>query len=238
MGRKGWPLHRQDRKMKTSAMVGALILGASLVPATAAAQDRSGSVQVKAFATGVLPDGEIVEVEVDNVGLPAGTQTEANDNVVPTLAIEYFLTDNLSLETICCLTQHDVDGVSGLPGAELVADAKLIPATITAKYHFDLGVMKPYIGAGAAYFIFLSEDPGAATLPLGVTDFDLSNEFGLALQAGVDIPLNDRGLGVSLDAKRYFIDTTARWFVGDTIAIQTEHRLDPWVVSAGLAYRF
>ncbi|MDP4538774.1 OmpW family outer membrane protein [Qipengyuania sp. DY56-A-20] len=224
--------------MRTSALVGALMLGASLLPATAAAQERSGSVQVKAFATAVLPDGKISEVETDIVGLPAATQTEANDNVVPTVAIEYFLSENLSLETICCLTQHDVDAISGLPGAELVADAKLIPATITAKYHFDLGAAKPYIGAGAAYFIFLGEDPGAATLPLGVTDFDLSDEFGLALQAGVDVPLNDRGLGISLDAKRYFIDTTARWFVGDTVAIQTEHQLDPWVVSAGLAYRF
>lgn len=224
--------------MRTSALVGALMLGASLLPATAAAQERSGSVQVKAFATAVLPNGKISEVETDIVGLPAATQTEANDNVVPTVAIEYFLSENLSLETICCLTQHDVDAISGLPGAELVADAKLIPATITVKYHFDLGAARPYIGAGAAYFIFLGEDPGAATLPLGVTDFDLSDEFGLALQAGVDVPLNDRGLGISLDAKRYLIDTTARWFVGDTVAIQTEHQLDPWVVSAGLAYRF
>ena len=218
--------------MRTSALVGALMLGASLLPATAAAQERSGSVQVKAFATAVLPNGKISEVETDIVGLPAATQTEANDNVVPTVAIEYFLSENLSLETICCLTQHDVDAISGLPGAELVADAKLIPATITVKYHFDLGAARPYIGAGAAYFIFLGEDPGAATLPLGVTDFDLSDEFGLALQAGV------HGLGISLDAKRYLINTTARWFVGDTVAIQTEHQLDPWVVSAGLAYRF
>lgn len=103
--------------MKTSAMVGAFILGASILPGTAAAQDRSGSVQVKAFVTGVLPDGELAEVEIGGVGLPGGTQTKANDNVVPTVAIEYFLTNNFSLETICCLTQHDVDGVAGLPGA-------------------------------------------------------------------------------------------------------------------------
>jgi len=79
---------------------------------------------------------------------------------------------------------------------------------------------------------------GAATLPLGVTGSKLSDEFGLALQAGVDVPLNDRCLGLSVDAKRYFIDTTARWFIGNTVAIQTGHKLDPWVVSTGLAYRF
>ena len=147
-------------------------------------------------------------------------------------------TDAISLETICCLTQHDVDGTTGLPGAELVSDAKLVPATFTLKYHADLGAVKPYVGAGPAYFIWIDEQPGAATLPLGVTDFRMSDEFGIALQAGVDIPLNDSGLALSIDAKRYFIDTTARWYAGDTLAIQTEHKLDPWVIGAGIAWRF
>ncbi|WP_371809702.1 OmpW family protein [Croceicoccus sp. YJ47] len=200
--------------------------------------DRAGSVQVRGFVTAVLPDGAITDVDTDIVGLPTGTQTKANDNVVPTLAIEYFVTNAFSVETICCLTQHDVDGTTGLPGAELVADAKLVPATVTVKYHFDLGGGKPYVGAGPAYFIFIDEKPGAATIPLGVTDFDLSDELGFALQAGIDVPVNDAGLMVSLDAKRYFIDTTARWHAGDTLAIRTEHRLDPWVLSAGMGLRF
>jgi len=224
--------------MKLLHTVCLFALGSLAASGTAMAQDRAGSVQVRVFATAVLPDGKITKFETDLVGLPANTQTKANDNVVPTVAAEYFFTNNFSVETICCLTQHDVDGTTGLPGAELVSDAKLIPATFTAKYHFDLGAIKPYIGAGLTYFIFIDEQPGAATIPLGVTDFDLSNEFGVAVQAGVDIPVNDRGLGISLDAKRYFINTTARWFAGDTVAIQTEHRLDPWVLSAGLAYRF
>ena len=202
------------------------------------AAERAGTVQAKLFATGVLPDGKITSIDTDIVGLPANTQTEANDNFVPTLAVEYFFTENFSVETICCMTQHDVDGTTGLPGAELVSDAKLIPATVTAKYHFDLGGVKPYVGAGPAYFLFFDEEPGAATIPLGVTDFDMSNELGLALQAGVDVPINDKGISFSVDAKRYFIDTTARWFAGNTVAIQTEHKLDPWVLSAGLAYQF
>ncbi|MEL7447513.1 MAG: OmpW family outer membrane protein, partial [Pseudomonadota bacterium] len=168
-----------------------------------------------------------------------GTQTEANDNVVPTLAIEYFVSDNFSIETICCLTQHDVDAVSGLPGAELVSNAQLIPATVTAKAHFDIGGVKPYIGAGPAYFLWISDKPGAATIPLGVTDTDLSDEFGFALQAGFDLELGDGGFGLAVDAKRYFVDTTARWFDGTgTLVIETEHKLDPWVVSGGVTYRF
>ncbi|WP_284126162.1 OmpW/AlkL family protein [Parerythrobacter aestuarii] len=222
--------------MKTT--YAAALAGLAMLAAPASAKAEEGRLQVKVLGTAVLPDGKIDRVNVDLVGLPASTQTEANDNFVPTVAIEYFFTDNVSVETICCVTQHDVDGTTGLPGAELVSNAQLIPATFTAKYHFDLGSAKPYIGAGATYFLWIKDDPGAATIPLGVTDTDLSDEFGFVLQAGMDIPVGDKGFGVSLDAKKYFVDTTARWYVGNTLAIETEHKLDPWVLSAGVSYRF
>lgn len=230
--------------MKTLLMLANIALGGAAAmlaatPAIAQDDDRAGDIQVKLLATAVLPDGKITDINVNLPGLPASLQTKANDNVTPTIAIEYFVTNNISIETIAGITQHDVDTTAGLPaGAELVSNAKLIPATVTAKYHFDLGGLKPYVGAGPAYFLWVADDPGAATLPLGVTETNLSNELGLALQAGFDLPVNDKGLGISVDVKRYFIDTTARWFVGNTLAIETEHKLDPWVISAGLSYRF
>lgn len=224
-------------RLLAAAAIGAL----AVTSVSAQAQNHDGNkgkVQVKLLGTAVLPDGKITRINTDLVGLPAGTQTKANDNVVPTVAIEYFVTDNFSLETICCLTQHDVDAVAGLPGAELVANAQVIPATITAKYHFDLGPAKPYLGVGPTYFLWVKDKPGAATIPLGVTNTDLSNEFGLALQAGVDIPLSENGFGLSFDAKRYFVNTRARWYAGNTLAIETKHKIDPWVLSAGVSYRF
>ena len=166
---------------------------AALATSPAVAQDNEGKIQIKVLGTGVLPDGKITSVNTDIVGLPADTQTKANDNYVPTIAIEYFFNDNFS---------------------------------------------KPYVGAGPAYFLWISDKPGAATLPLGVTDTDLSDEFGFALQVGFDVPINDEGFGLTVDAKRYFVDTTARWYAGDTLAIETDHKLDPWVVSAGVSYRF
>lgn len=220
------------------ALLAGGIAALALFASPAAAQDTDGRLQIKVLGTGVLPDGKITSVNTDIVGLPADTQTEANDNFVPTIAIEYFFADNFSIETICCVTQHDVDAISGLPGAELVSNARLIPATLTAKYHFDLEGFKPYVGAGPTYFLWIEDKPGAATLPLGVTDTDLSDEFGFVLQAGFDVPINDNGFGLAVDAKRYFVDTTARWYAGDVLAIETEHKLDPWVLSAGVSYRF
>ncbi len=222
--------------MKKIAVLAAA-LGVGLA-SPAMAQD-AGDVQIKGFITGVLPDGEITEVETDLIGLPVGSQTRATNAYVPTVAVEYFVSPNFSLETICCVTPHDVRGAGALAGAELIDDAIILPATITAKYHFQLGGgIKPYIGAGPTYFLIFSEDVGADAAALGATDVDLSDEFGFVLQAGVDVPLNDRGLGLSLDAKRYFVGTNATFSAEDAVALQTEHDLDPWVVSAGLGFRF
>lgn len=218
-----------------SGTVAALALTAS--PASA---QEAGDIQLKLFATAVLPDGKITEVVNNGLGLPAGTQTAADDNYVPTIAAEYFVSPNFSLETICCVTQHDVDGRGALAGAGLVSNANIIPATLTAKYHFgEAGGIRPYVGAGPTYFIFIDEKPGATARTLGATSQRLNDHFGVALQAGVDIPVNDSGMSLSLDAKRYFLRTTARWFnAAGTEVLETRHRLDPWVLSAGIAFRF
>ena len=224
--------------MRKSVAAAALLAAATLAT-PAYAGNPEGRFQVKAFVTGVLPDGKITSVQTDGIGLPAGSQTKASDTVVPTLAIEYFVSPSFSIETICCVTPHDVTGVGPLNGAKLVNNAIILPATITAKYHLNTGsAIKPYIGVGPTHFFIFSEEVDSSARALGATSVDLSNDWGVAVQAGVDIKLNDRGLGLSLDAKRYFVETTATFRAGSTTALQTRHKLDPWVVSAGLAYRF
>ena len=196
---------------------------------------------MKVLATAVLPNGEITDIGINVPGLPATLDTEGDDNYVPTLAIEYFLTPQISLETICCVTQHDVTATAptALAGAGLVSNANIVPATLTVKYHFgEAGGIQPYIGAGPTYFIFIDEKPGAAAVGLGATRQQMDDHLGGVIQAGVDIPVNDTGLAISFDAKRYFLSTTAHWFAGATEVIRTRHRIDPWVISAGVAFRF
>ncbi|WP_443971336.1 OmpW/AlkL family protein [Sphingobium sp. CR28] len=215
-----------------------LALGAALaIPGQVAA--KSGDVQLKLLGTLVAPNGKLKDVELDRIGLPAGTKTKADNNVIPTIAIEYFLADNISIETIAGVTQHDVDGRGALDGATLVSDAKIVPATLTLKYHFGKeGGIQPYVGAGPSYFIFIDERPGATTRSRGATRQKMGDKVGAALQAGIDIPVNDKGLAVTFDAKRYFMRPTARWFAGATEVLRTTHKLDPWVISAGVGFRF
>jgi outer membrane protein len=224
--------------MKRLLSAATLTLALALAATPAHAGNPDGKIQLKLLGTAVLPDGKITRVKFDGIGLPATTQTAADDNFTPTIAAEYFVSPNFSLETICCVTQHDVTGRGGLAGAGLVSNANIVPATLTAKLHFPVGGVKPYVGAGPTYFIFINEKPGAATRTLGATRQQLNDKLGFALQAGVDIPVNSNGMGVSIDAKRYFVSTDARWFAGNTLVLHTRHKLDPWVVSAGLSWRF
>ena len=53
-------------------------------------------------------------------------------------------------------------------------------------------------------------------------------------QAGVDIAMRDQWT-INLDAKKVFFETDA---VDRTNGIKTKVTLNPWVLSAGVGYRF
>ncbi|WP_041558649.1 OmpW family protein [Novosphingobium sp. PP1Y] len=232
--------------MRKLTMMAALA-AATVFAAPAMAGSPEGHFQVKVLGTAVLPDGKIDSVKsVDTtttlggaVAALANPQTKANDNVVPTLALEYFFNRTFSVETICCFTQHHVNGAGDLAGTELVDHVLILPATLTAKAHLDTGgPIKPYVGAGPALFLVFDEKPGATAAALGIDKVKMSNKLGVAAQAGVDIALGDQGFGLSLDAKKYWMRPTASFYEGDTLALKTRHKLDLWVLSAGVSYRF
>jgi len=219
--------------------LGWLVGGAALMMLAAPAQAQEGKIQVKLLGTAVLPDGKITSVRADPTNVTVGAQSKASDNVVPTLAVEYFLSPNLSVETICCLTKHHINGAGTLAGTELMQDITILPATVTLKAHLPLGIIKPYVGVGPTYFLFLGDKSGATTQSLGLTKGHIDDTLGAVLQAGVDIPLGAKGFGLSLDAKRYFVRPKAYWYdATGALGLATKHKLDPWVLSAGVSYRF
>ncbi|MDE2595415.1 MAG: OmpW family protein [Sphingomonadales bacterium] len=228
--------------MKKYTVVAAA-LAATMLANPAHAGSADGRIQVKVLATGVLPDGKIDTVKsvIPSVAaaLGASPDTKANDNVVPTIAVEYYATPSVSIETICCLTTHHVTGTGSIAGAAIANHVMILPATVTLKYHLDAGAIKPYVGVGPALFFFIDEKPGATAKALGASSLKINDTFGLALQAGVDIPVNDTGMGISFDAKRYFIKPTTHFYTAAGVeALSTKHKLDPWVISGGVYFRF
>lgn len=228
--------------MKAQTISCAAAALALMLPMAAHAGAPDGKLQVKLLGTAVLPEGGIDKVEATTLALPAGTNTKASDNFVPTVAVEYFMTPNISVETICCTTAHHVDGAGAIAAvSHLVDDVLIVPATLTLKYHLTgLGAVKPYLGAGPSYFLVLDSKVGAGgKAALGAASADVKSKVGFALQVGADIPIGDKGFGLTLDAKRYFVKPIASFRnAAGTEILRTRHNLDPWVLSAGLAYRF
>jgi outer membrane protein len=231
---------------KSAAVLAALVLAAAA--GTAQAQDsqgqdaNQGKIQVKLLGSAVLPSGAVTKVNSDAAGLVASgavTGTKANDNAVPTIAIEYFLTPHVSVETICCVTGHHVTVSQGaVAGQGAIDNVEIVPATLTAKYHLQLphGI-KPYAGVGPALFIVLADNPSPFVQSLGVTRTKLSSEFGVAVQGGIDIAVG-HGYGITFDAKKYWVSTNAHFYAGSTEVLSTRNKLDPWVLSGGVSYRF
>ncbi len=235
------------RKMTMLAVTALVASAATALAAPAMAGTPDGKWQVKVLGSAVLPDGKIDKIKSIETDTTLGgtlakldtVDTKANDNVVPTLAVEYFFTKAFSVETICCFTQHHVSGTGDIEGAGLVDHVLILPATVTAKAHLDTGTpFKPYVGAGPAWFFVFDEKPGTTARALGVDKVKMSNKLGFALQAGMDIAINDKGLGLSLDAKKYWVKPTASFYENGDLALKTRHDLDPWVLSAGVSYRF
>jgi len=211
---------------------------------TAAAWGQAGSFQVKLLATAVLPAGHVSSIPNDTAKLVSGglvTGTSANNNYVPTIAAEYFVTKNISIETIAGVTAHHVSATSGaLAGNRLVTNIQIVPATFTAKYHFT-GIIPgvvPYIGAGPSVFLILADRPSDFVLAnTAITRTKLTTEPNVAVQAGFDAPIT-RNISFTFDAKKYFNKTTAHFWAGSTQVEAVRVNLIPWVISTGVAYRF
>ena len=124
---------------------------------------------------------------------------------------------------------HDLSLKTNAGNLDL-GDAMILPPTLTLQYHFTPDKkFSPYLGAGINYTLPYAEDNGADT-----TDLDAQGSLGYALQAGADYWLNDNW-GVNLDVKKVWVDVDASVNNG---AITGNVELDPWIVGAGVSYRF
>ncbi len=79
------------------------------------------------------------------------------------------------------------------------------------------------------YSIFYGEKAGE-----GFSDLNVDNSVGFAAQAGFDYWVSDNW-GLNLDVKKLWLDVDASLNNG---AIKADVDIDPWVVGAGVSYRF
>lgn len=158
-----------------------------------------------------------------------GGKTNVDNAVVPEVDVTYFVTQKVGLELIAATAKHDIE----YNGTTDVGSAWILPPTLTLQYHPMRGEsnFSPYIGAGLNYSMFYSEDTDAP-----FTDLNVDGGVGYALQVGMDYWLNDNW-GVNLDAKKLWLNIDGDVNLGAT-RVTTDIDLDPWILGAGVSYRF
>ena len=152
--------------------------------------------------------------------------------------ISYYITRNVAAELILGVTAHSITGTGALANTN-IGSAWLLPPTLLAQYHFtDFGAFKPYIGIGLNYTIFFGQSAGyTQTNGLGVTNLSINNTVGGAVQVGFDYMI-DKHWGVNFDVKKYILRPTYNATVNYTIPVSGTAVIDPWIIGAGVTYRF
>jgi outer membrane protein len=181
--------------------------------------------QVRVRGLGVITNDS---GSVNGVG---GSDLSYSDSVIPELDITYYLTDNFAAELILGTTYSNIHAEGSLAAVGKVGKTWLLPPTLTLQYHFtDFGAFKPYVGAGVNYTMFYSQKGDAATA------LDVKNTFGTALQVGADYMINEHW-GVNFDVKKLFLKADFDATIGGT-NYSGKAKLDPWLIGAGITYRF
>lgn len=158
-----------------------------------------------------------------------GTPNAGND-VVPEIDVSYFFTKNIAAELIVATSKHDIDLNNSDLGDLDLGDSWILPPTLTLQYHFTpSSKFSPYLGAGINYTLPYAENNGS-----DVASLEIDGSFGWALQMGADYWVNDNW-GFNVDVKKIFVDVDASVNSG---AVNGSVELDPWVVGAGVSYRF
>jgi len=201
-----------------------LLAATALAPAlfsTASIAQEAGDWMIRGRALLIAPD-ESSETSI-------GGEVDVSTEVTPEVDVTYFVTSNFAIEVIAGTAEHQLTAVGTAIGDVDIGSTWVVPATISAQYHFRANeTVKPYVGAGINYTLFLDGEEGA------VDNISLSDEFGFALQAGVDVDINEKWL-VNFDVKRIWVGTDASINGG---AITGDVDVDPWVFALGIGYKF
>ncbi len=200
--------------MKTTFGLATLTLAVAALAAPGAMAQDTGNWLVRARAL------RLDSANKDSTGLGL----TIDNKTFPEVDISYFLTPNVALELILTYPQKQKVFSNG---AE-IGHFKHLPPTLTAQYHFTgLPGFRPYVGAGVNYtnisdVLILN---GAVGLK--------HNSYGLAAQAGADIPVGGGWL-INVDVKRVQIKTQVYLNSVD----RGEFKVDPTLFSIGFGKRF
>ncbi|WP_348814534.1 outer membrane beta-barrel protein [Halomonas sp. H10-59] len=207
----------------TTALVAA-IAGSALISSQAFAAYGKGDIYTRIGVAKVKPDS-------DNGSLLGGDMdTDVHDDNGFAFTLGYRFHDKFGVELLAAEPfEHDVD-LSTAEG-DIGASVEHLPPTLTVQYYPFGGTearVQPYVGLGVNYTHFSDED-----IALDGADLDLEESWGWAGQAGLDLVIDDHW---AANMAVWYLDIDSDVDLnGEDIG---EIEVDPYVIMAGISYRF
>jgi len=196
------------------------VLVALIAVAASQAMAQESPWLVRARAVHIEPDNKSTPL----AGVGAPDRIEVVNKTIPELDITYFFTPHLAAELILTYPQKHKVRLDG----EEMGSFKHLPPTLSAQYHFAPGAaINPYLGVGVNYTRI-----SKVRLLGGAGDLE-NDSWGLALQAGVDVRI-DEHWSINADVKKANIRSDV--YVGGLNASQL--KVDPLLFGLGVGYRF
>ena len=161
-----------------------------------------------------------------------GGEARANSDFVPMMDVRYFVTPDISLETMWGYSEHKLTAVGTALGDMNLGTTKILPFTLTAQYNpWANSQISPYVGVGINYTLFVDGDPGDAR------EVKYDDGFGTAFNVGVDYFLDERRF-FNIDVKKILISTDVRVDAGIAGTAHAAVDLDPLLISFGFGWVF
>ena len=210
-----------------------LVLPSGSVPA--------GDWKVGLRVVGVAPNDDSGLISLTGAGITV------DSDIVPAVDLAYKFHDNWGVELSGTTTQHGLGLAGGLLEGSTAGSVKTRLPTLTLQYYsnpkstlsfigFDLA--RFYAGLGVNVTDFYSFDLSSDLEGLGISDIVFDDSWGVTGQVGLDVDINGRWVW-NIDVKYLEISTEAdlRLATGESFDV-VDLDIDPWVIGAGVAYRF
>jgi outer membrane protein len=166
-----------------------------------------------------------------------------------TLSGTYMFTENWAFDVLASWPfQHDIKATVEFlgPDAGLVSESmtigktKHLPPTFSLQYHLmPAANFQPYVGVGVNWTTFFDTKLISEMADEGIDRLKLDDSIGVAAQVGGDWSINNNWL-FNLDVRWLNIESDAT-LIGPALdgeAKVGKVKIDPWVYSLNLGYRF